>query len=355
MARSRCSTRRVIAVVQTVGVARCCPAWPATAWPGSRTGTRTRSSTRSSRTLLIPAAVTFVPSFVLVSSLGWISTLRGLIIPGLFQAFATFLFRQYFLGFPKEIEEAARIDGLGYWGTFWRIVVPNSWAVRRGHRRPSPSSAAWNAFLWPLVIGQDQSSWTVQIALSTFLTAQTINLHELFVAAAVAILPLRRHVRRSCSAGSSRAWSARASTSSVPRTGRSTMPSGYDPLAGQRGPGEPEFDVLLAGTVFLDIIFTGLPALPTGGTEVWAEGMGSCPGGIANLAIGRQPARPAHVAGRRVRRRRLRRLLLAHAGPAGGRGPEPVAAVRGLALAGDRLDGPRPATGACSPTGTRRR
>ena len=48
----------------------------------------------------------------------------------------------------------------------------------------------WNAFLWPLVIGQDQSSWTVQIALSTFLTAQTINLHELFVAAAIAVAPL---------------------------------------------------------------------------------------------------------------------------------------------------------------------
>jgi multiple sugar transport system permease protein len=49
---------------------------------------------------------------------------------------------------------------------------------------------AWNAFLWPLVIGQDESSWTVQVALSSFLTGQTINLHELFVAAAVAILPL---------------------------------------------------------------------------------------------------------------------------------------------------------------------
>ena len=119
--------------------------------------------------------MTFVPSFVLVSTLGWVSTLRGLIIPGLFQAFATFLFRQYFLGFPSEIEEAARIDGLGYWGTFWRVVVPNSHGLRRRHRRRSPSSASWNAFLWPLVIGQDQSSWTVQIALSTFLTAQTVQ------------------------------------------------------------------------------------------------------------------------------------------------------------------------------------
>ncbi|GAA0935493.1 carbohydrate kinase family protein [Nonomuraea longicatena] len=59
----------------------------------------------------------------------------------------------------------------------------------------------------------------------------------------------------------------------------------YDPLAALRGPQGPQFDVFLAGTVFLDIIFTGLPAMPASGTEVWAEGMGSCPGGIANLAI----------------------------------------------------------------------
>jgi multiple sugar transport system permease protein len=140
-------------------------------------------------TLLIPAAVTFVPSFVLVSTLGWTSTLRGLIIPGLFQAFATFMFRQYFLGFPRELEEAAQLDGIGYWGTFWRIVVPNSKGVVAAIGTIT-FIISWNAFLWPLVIAQDQNSWTVQIALSTFLTAQTINLHELFIAATIAVLPL---------------------------------------------------------------------------------------------------------------------------------------------------------------------
>ncbi|HUR01669.1 MAG TPA: PfkB family carbohydrate kinase [Nonomuraea sp.] len=59
----------------------------------------------------------------------------------------------------------------------------------------------------------------------------------------------------------------------------------YDPLADQRTPEGPQFDVFLAGTVFLDIVFTGLPAMPAAGTEIWADGMGSCPGGIANLAI----------------------------------------------------------------------
>ncbi|WP_434589276.1 carbohydrate ABC transporter permease [Streptomyces sp. A5-4] len=140
-------------------------------------------------TLMVPAAVTFVPSFVLVSSLGWVSTLRGLIVPTLFSAFAAFIFRQYFLGFPKELEDAARVDGLGYWRTYWRIVVPNS--------RPVFAAVgtivfigAWNSFLWPLVIGQDRDAWTVQVALSTLTTAQVINLHELFLAAVVSILPL---------------------------------------------------------------------------------------------------------------------------------------------------------------------
>lgn len=140
-------------------------------------------------TLMIPAAVTFVPTFVLVSSLGWVSSLRGLIIPGLFQALAAFLFRQYFSNFPRELEEAGRIDGLGYFGTFFRVVVPNSLPFVAAIATIT-FIASWNAFLWPLVIAQDSSSWTVQIALSTFLTGQTIKIHELFIAALFSILPL---------------------------------------------------------------------------------------------------------------------------------------------------------------------
>jgi multiple sugar transport system permease protein len=140
-------------------------------------------------TLLIPASVTFVPSFVMVSTLGWVSSLRGIIVPGLFQAFAAFLFRQYFLSFPSEREDAARIDGWGYWGAFWRVVVPNSKAIFAAVGTLT-FIGSWNAFLWPLIIAQNPDSWTVQLSLSTFLTAQTVNLHELFVAATVSILPL---------------------------------------------------------------------------------------------------------------------------------------------------------------------
>ncbi|MFF4349539.1 carbohydrate ABC transporter permease [Streptomyces sp. NPDC001530] len=140
-------------------------------------------------TLMVPTAVTFVPSFVLVSSLGWVDTYRGLIIPGLFSGFTCFLFRQYFLGFPKELEEAARVDGLSYWGAYWRVVVPNSLNFFAAIATITFISG-WNAFLWPLVIGQDPSAWTVQVALSSYMTNQTVNYHLIFMATAISILPL---------------------------------------------------------------------------------------------------------------------------------------------------------------------
>lgn len=140
-------------------------------------------------TLMVPTAVTFVPSFVLVSSLGWVDTYRGLIIPGLFSGFTCFLFRQYFLGFPKELEEAARVDGLGYWGAYWRVVVPNSLNFFAAMATIT-FIAGWNAFLWPMVIGQDPSAWTVQVALSSYATNQTVNYHLIFMATAISILPL---------------------------------------------------------------------------------------------------------------------------------------------------------------------
>ncbi|SES40937.1 multiple sugar transport system permease protein [Streptomyces sp. yr375] len=140
-------------------------------------------------TLMVPTAVTFVPSFVLVSSLGWVDSYRGLIIPGLFSGFTCFLFRQYFLGFPKELEEAARVDGLGYWGAYWRVVVPNSLNFFAAIATITFISG-WNSFLWPLVIGQDPDAWTVQVALSNYTTAQTVVFHQIFMATAISILPL---------------------------------------------------------------------------------------------------------------------------------------------------------------------
>jgi multiple sugar transport system permease protein len=140
-------------------------------------------------TLMVPAAVTFIPSYVVVANLGGVNTLWGIVVPGFFNAFATFLFRQFYLDFPVEIEEAGRLDGLSYFGLYREIVLPNSKGILMALGVLS-FIYSWNAFLWPLVIGQNESTWTVQIVLSTFLTAQVINLPMLFMGAVVGALPL---------------------------------------------------------------------------------------------------------------------------------------------------------------------
>ncbi|MFE3762527.1 carbohydrate ABC transporter permease [Streptomyces sp. NPDC059104] len=140
-------------------------------------------------TLMIPGSVTFVPTFVVVGALGGVNTLWGLIVPGLFNAFAVLLFRNFYLRFPVELEEAGRLDGLGHLGVYRRIVLPASGTMIASLGALSFIDS-WNAFLWPLVIGQDPSAWTAQIALSTFLTAQTVNLPGLFAGAIVTVLPL---------------------------------------------------------------------------------------------------------------------------------------------------------------------
>ena len=141
-------------------------------------------------TLMIPAAVTFIPSFIVVSSLGWVSSLRGLIIPDAVQRVRRVLVPAVL----PELPQGAGGGGPG--GRCWATSGRSGGSSYRTRCRSSPRSAAitfignWNSFLWPLVIGQDSSSWTVQVAMSTFVTAQTINIHELFMAAAVSILPL---------------------------------------------------------------------------------------------------------------------------------------------------------------------
>lgn len=140
-------------------------------------------------TLMVPTAVTFVPTFVMVSSLGWISTLRGLVIPGLFSAFATFLFRQWFTGFPRDLEEAAFIDGAGYWRTFWQVVMPNAGGIT-GAIGTIVFMGSWNGFLWPLLIGQDPGMRTIQVTLSAFMTSQRPDYPQLFAGAMISIIPV---------------------------------------------------------------------------------------------------------------------------------------------------------------------
>jgi multiple sugar transport system permease protein len=140
-------------------------------------------------TMMIPSDALFVQTFALIAKFGWLNTYQGLFAPALFSAFNTFMFRQYFLDFPKELEDAGTVDGLDWFGSFRHLAVPNSWGIIIALASLTMVSS-WNSFLWPLVIGQGRNWWTVQVNLSVFMTAQVIRLHEIFAAALLGALPM---------------------------------------------------------------------------------------------------------------------------------------------------------------------
>ena len=139
-------------------------------------------------TLMVPTTTTFIPMFIITSQFGWIDSFRGLVIPGMFSAFATYLFRQAFLDFPSELEDAALMDGCNPFTAFWRIVVPNSTGTIAAVGT-IVLIGSWNAFLWPSLVGREATR-TIQVALSQYMTSQNVRYPELFMGSLIAILPM---------------------------------------------------------------------------------------------------------------------------------------------------------------------
>lgn len=119
-------------------------------------------------TMMIPASVTLVPSFILMRWFGWVDTMWAMTIPGMFgSAFGTFLMRQFFLTIPSELDDAATIDGASKLRIYWQIIVPLG--------KPAMAvlavftiTAVWNDFVWPLVMLHDQNLFTLTLGLARF-------------------------------------------------------------------------------------------------------------------------------------------------------------------------------------------
>jgi multiple sugar transport system permease protein len=118
-------------------------------------------------TLMVPSAVLMIPNFMLLAELHLVDTYAGLIIPSMFSAYGTFLLRQFFLTIPRDLEDAARIDGCGYWGIFQNIAIPLS--------LPGIATLAiftflgsWQSFFWPLIITYSEELKTLPVGLSFF-------------------------------------------------------------------------------------------------------------------------------------------------------------------------------------------
>lgn len=140
-------------------------------------------------TLLVSLPVIIVPLFIVVKTLGMLNSYAGLIVPAIFNAFGIFLLRQYYLSLPRELEEAAVIDGAGYWRIYWSVVLPLS--------RPILAAltilfflANWNSFLWPLTITADQNLWVVQVGIANFQSQYSAAWNYMMAASTIVALPM---------------------------------------------------------------------------------------------------------------------------------------------------------------------
>lgn len=153
-------------------------------------------------TLMVPQEVMIVPMFILMQQFDWVNSYQALILPWAFSAFGTFLLRQFFLNIPRELEEAALVDGANRLRILWQVIVPIA--------RPAVAVLAvftfinyWNSFLWPLIITNSADKFTVPVGLNGFLGQQGNQWHLLMAAATISMLPtvivvllLQRHLVR---------------------------------------------------------------------------------------------------------------------------------------------------------------
>jgi multiple sugar transport system permease protein len=140
-------------------------------------------------TLMVPQQVTLTPLFVLMTQLGWTNSYQALILPGAFGAFGTFLMRQFFLKLPREVEEAAFLDGAGYITIFFRIAIHMA--------RPALATLfifafmqSWNSFLWPLIITSDTQMMTLPLGLSALQGRYATDWNVVMAGTVISTLPV---------------------------------------------------------------------------------------------------------------------------------------------------------------------
>ena len=140
-------------------------------------------------TLMVPFQVTLIPVFLLLFDLGWLDTIKGLIIPRATSALGIFMLRQFFLQIPRELDEAARIDGASSFGIYWRVILPMA--------KPALASlfiiqftALWNDFLWPLIVTSNIDKRTLPAALTLFSSQSGVDHAALMAGATISLAPL---------------------------------------------------------------------------------------------------------------------------------------------------------------------
>ena len=140
-------------------------------------------------TLMVPFQITLVPVFLTLFHLGWLNSYQGLIIPRATSALGIFLLRQFFMQLPRDLDDAARLDGANAFTIYARIIMPNAKPVLAA-LFIIQFSALWNDFLWPLVITNDIHRQTLPAALTLFSSTSGVDHAALMAGAAISLAPL---------------------------------------------------------------------------------------------------------------------------------------------------------------------
>ncbi len=140
-------------------------------------------------TMMVPGQILLVPMYLILNELGWIDTPMALIFPAGANAFGTFLLCQFFRGIPKDLEEAAHIDGCGLWGTYVHVILPLSKPVL-ATLGIFTFVGSWNDFISPLVFLDSLSQYTLPVGIALFQTSYYTQYGKTFAASLIATFPV---------------------------------------------------------------------------------------------------------------------------------------------------------------------
>ena len=140
-------------------------------------------------TMMVPAVIVLIPRFLMIDALGWIDSYRGLVSTELVSVWGIFLMRQYFRTLPRELEDAARVDGAGHWRIFRSVALPLA--------KPAVATLAlfafidaWKNFMWPLLVTRSMEMRVVEVGIAAFHSTYEINWPYQMVAGVAAALPI---------------------------------------------------------------------------------------------------------------------------------------------------------------------
>ena len=140
-------------------------------------------------TMMVPFQIILVPVYLIVHHLGWLDTYAGLIVPGLAGAFGVFMLRGFFLTLPRELEEAARVDGMNEFGIYFKIMLPLCVPVLTTLTIFS-FNGCWNDLMWPLLVTTGDAMRTLTIGLVSFVGLNTTNYGPAMAGAVISMLPI---------------------------------------------------------------------------------------------------------------------------------------------------------------------